>query len=106
MALGLLVLLYIFLAITTVIVQGLLYKDKNETKNNIFVINMLFGILLAYLVYTGLPTNFITQRIIAIVLGLISVIGVILKLNNEKFTLTSKGMLSISVFGGLLQLFL
>ncbi|MDT2768201.1 hypothetical protein P7G58_04900 [Globicatella sulfidifaciens] len=104
MALGILGILNIVLITVAVIIQALLYKNKNESKNNIFIINMLLGILLSWIVYTSLPTNFTEQRILAISLGLISVSAVVVKLKTEKFIVASKVMLSISIVGGLFQL--
>lgn len=106
MALGLLKIMYIVLVVIAVIIQFLLYRNKNELKNGIFIINMVFGIILSYMVFTSLPTNFTNQRILAIVLGLIAAIAVVLKLKSEKFIMASKIMLSVSIIGGFFQLFI
>lgn len=106
MALGILRLLYIVMLVIVLVIQSLLYKNKDETSNNIFIVNMLFAILLSYLAYTSLPTNFTGQRILAIALGIISVLAVVLKLNTEKNIIVSKVILSISIVGSFLLLFL
>ncbi len=104
MALGTLMIFNIVLVITAVILQVLLYKNK-ET-NTIFIINMLFGVLLAYMAYTSFPTNFTMQRILVIGLGILSILGILLKFNSEKFIVVSKVMLSVSIFGSLVLMFL
>ena len=106
MALGLLKVLYIVLVVIAVIIQLLLYRNKNELKNGVFIINMLFGIILSYMIFSSLPTNFTNQRILAIVWGLIATTAVILKLKSEKLIMASKIMLSVSIIGGFFQLFI
>lgn len=100
MALGTLMILNIVLVIVAIGLQVLLYKNK--ATNTIFIINILFGILLAYVAYTSFPTNYTMQRTIAIGLGGASILGMILNLSNEKFIVASKVMISLSVFGSLL----
>lgn len=104
MALGILMIINIVLLIVAVGLQVLLYKDK--ATNTIFIINMLFGILLAYMAYTSFASNLTMERTIAILLGIAPIIGMLLKLNNEKYAVMSKVMISVSIFGGILQLFL
>ena len=106
MALGILSIFYIVLAIIGVVVQILLYKDKNERKNGVFIINTLLGIILSYMAYTSFATNFTGQRILALSLGILSVLALILKLATQKSTVLSKTMLSISIVGSFLLLFL
>lgn len=106
MALGILMILYIVLIAAALIIQVLLYKNKNESKNSIFIINMLFAMFLSYLAYTSLPTNFTGQRILTIALAGIAVLAVALKLKSKKHILVSKVMLSVSILASFLQLFL
>lgn len=106
MALGILNIIYMFLLVTAIIIQILLYKNKDETKNSIFSINMLFGIVLSYLAYTSFPTNFMGLRISAIGLGVISVLAMGLKLNNKRNIVLSKIMLSASIALSFLLLYL
>lgn len=62
MALGVLQVLIIILIIAAVISQILLYRRKSTSGNSIFIINMLFGILLSYMVFSALPTNYTGQE--------------------------------------------
>lgn len=104
MALGILMIFNIVLLIVAIGLQVLLYKNK--ATNTIFIINILFGILLAYIAYTSFPTNYTMQRTIAIGLGLASILGVILKFKNEKNAIMSKVMITVSIIGSLLLIFL
>ena len=94
----------IVLVIVAVGLQVLLYKNK--ATNTTFIINTLYGILLAYMAYTSFPTNFTMQRILVIGLGILSILGILLKFNSEKFIVVSKVMLSVSIFGSLVLMFL
>ncbi|WP_210469940.1 hypothetical protein [Sporosarcina sp. 6E9] len=104
MALGVLSIGFIILLITAIIIQILLYRRKSETGNSIFIINMLLGILLAYLAFTALPTNDTGQRALAIVWGVLAVFAVVLKLTIPKFMTKSKILLSIAIIVGLVKL--
>lgn len=106
MALGILMIIFIVLIITAVIIQILLYRQKGDSKNNIFIINMLLGLLLSYLAYTSLPSNFIEQKILAIAWGIISVLALVVKLSSRKFIVASKVMLTVAILGSLVQLLL
>jgi len=106
MALGVLQVLIIILIIAAVISQILLYGRKSTSGNSIFIINMLFGILLSYMVFSALPTNYTGQRALAIVWGVIAVLAVVLKLNNQKLITVSRVLLTIAIIGGLVQLLL
>lgn len=107
MALGVLNIIFIVLGIIGIGLQGLLYMSNVKIISNkgIFILNMIFGLILAYTVFTALPSNYSTQRIIAVVVGSIGVIGMVLGFKDENLML-GKFMLSISVFGGLIQLFM
>lgn len=106
MALGTLKVIYISLLVIAVIIQFLLYRNKDNSKNGVFVINMFFGMILSYMALTSLPINYTEQRMLAIAMGVIAALAVILKLKSEKFVMTSKIMLSVSIVGGLVQLFI
>ncbi len=100
----LLLILFVILGIIAVAIQFLLYKK--EARNSIFIINMLFAIVVSYLTFTSLPTNFTSQRFLAIGWSLIAIVAVILKLNVKINPNISKVILSLSVLGSLLQLYL
>lgn len=106
MALGILEILYIIFIIIGIIIQILLYREKNESKNNIFIINMLFVILLSYIAFTSFAINFTVERTLAIVFAVIALLAVGVKVKVEKLAILSKVMLSISIIGNFLLLFL
>lgn len=104
MALGILQILFIIVLIAAVLTQVFLYRRKSGTGNGIFILNMLVGILLAYLAFTALPANYTGQKVLAIAWGVIAVVAVVLKMTNEKLVTISKVLLSIAIIGGLVQL--
>lgn len=98
-----LLIIYSALAVIAVAAQIVLYNDK--ARNGIYILNMLIGLLLAYIVYTSLPENFEMQKNIALGIASMSIIGLILKSINRNFAYISKILLSISIVGGFIQLF-
>lgn len=104
MALGILVIVNIVSIVIAIGFQILLYKTKSS--NSIFIINMLFSLLLSYLAFTAMPTNFTVQRTIAILMGVIAVLAIVMKFRSEKLVLFSKVILSISIVVNFMLLFL
>lgn len=104
MALGILVIVNIVSIVIAIGFQILLYKTKSS--NSIFIINMLFSLLLSYLAFTAMPTNFTVQRTIAILMGVIAVLAIVMKFRSEKLVLFSKVILSISIVVNFVLLFL
>lgn len=107
MALAILSIIYRFIIILVLVTQVLLYRSKDNSKNNnlIFGINLLMGLILAFLVYTSLPSNFIVQKALAIIFAIIAVLAVIVKQKSRQALITSKVMLTISVIGSSILLF-
>ncbi len=105
MALGVLFVFYLILISVAVILQFLLYKSKYKSSNGIFIINMLFVILLAYIAYTALPENYTIQKSIAIFWASFAVLAVVLKLITGKSSVVSRVILSLSIIGSFLQLY-
>lgn len=104
MALGILVIVNVVSIVIAIGFQVLLYKTKSS--NSIFIINMLFALLLSYLAFTAMPTNFTVERTIAILMGIIAVLAVVMKFRSEKLVLFSKMTLSISIVANFVLLFL
>ena len=105
MALGILAIIYVVIIIFTIAIQFLLYKNNGKSMNSIFIMNVALGIILAVIAYTSLPTNYTGQRILSITLGVLAILAVFVKLKNTNL-LTSKIILSVSVIGGFIQLFI
>lgn len=108
MALGILMIIFIVLIVIGIIIQIFLYRSSNDSKhyNLIFIINMLFGILLSYLAYTSLPSNYIGQRILAGSWMIIAILAMLMKSKMRGSEFISKMMLTISIVGGFSQLYL
>ena len=103
---GIYMIIALVFIITALIIQILLYMTKNEKDNGIFIINMVFGVIFAYITFASLPSNFMQQKILTIFWAVLAVAGLLLKLKDSKFMIVSKVMLSVAIFGALVQLFM
>lgn len=103
MALGLLGIIYIIIIAGVAIAQFSLYKMKSNQKY--FMINMALGILIALLAFTSVPSNYTAQRILTLALGLLGILGYYMY-SKGKNELLAKILLSISVIGSAIQLFI
>lgn len=106
MALGVLNIMYIILVIVAVIVQILLYMKKDKLNEIIFIINILLVFVASVLAYTGLPSNFVLQRVVAGAWAVIAILAAVLRFKDKKFDFISKIMISIAMAGSILQLML
>lgn len=100
-------LLYIFigLGILAVIGQVLLYSKKHEGKSGIIILNVILALIVAWMSYSSRPSNYNTEQIIAIVLGALSLVALI-PYYMKKDIMISKILISISVIGGYIYLWL
>lgn len=104
MALGILSIIFIVLFVLVVIGQFFLYSSQ---ENQFWVIwNTLLGIVIAFMAYTSLPSNYVVQKTIALVWGIIALVAFILQLRNNETSMLVKVLLTISVVGGIVQLFM
>lgn len=98
-----LLIMFIIIIIAAVILQLLLYRDKSET-NTIFILNIALVLLVSYITFTALPSNFTAQRIIAIGWSAVALLALTLKSRNKESLTTSKILLTIAVLGSILQM--
>lgn len=108
MALAVLGIIYVVIIIAVLVMQVLLYKSHEDSSNIniIFGINMLIGIALSVMAFTSLPSNYVIQRVFAVVWGILAVLGMIINLKRKDLLLISKLLLTTSIIGSLAQLFL
>lgn len=101
-----LLILFIALAILSGIGVAFLYISKNsKTKNLTFYCLILLSLIITALNVTSLPSNYLMERIIAMVLGAIALPGLIIKLKAPQKTSTADLLVTVSVLGGLIYLF-
>lgn len=100
MALGVLYIMNIIIVLGVIIAQFFLYKDRSSMK--FFMINLALGVLLSFLVFTSLPTNYTGQKMFALVLGVLPFVGLYLK-TQDKNDLLARVLLSVAIFGNLIQ---
>ena len=92
MALGVLQIIFIVLALLALVGQ--------------FLFNTLLGMGISFLIYSGLPSNFLGQKALAALWGLIAIVAFLLKWQRPKTLSLSKVLLSISIIGGFIHLFI
>lgn len=104
MALGLLMIIFIVIAVVSVFSIAALFMVKDSKGNNIvFGFTVLLGIVISYMAVTALPTNLTVPRVFSASMGVLAVIAVVLKLMHK--TIAAKILVSASVLLGLTQLF-
>lgn len=88
MALGLLFVLTVILLVLFLISIGLLvYKGgKLGEKNIFFGIIVIYALVLAFISFTALPTNYTIQRIVCLIAGILGIISIVFKKNNFKIS--------------------
>lgn len=104
MALGILLSVFIVIAVVSIMSIALLFLVKDPKRNNvIFAITVILGILISYISVTALPSNFIVSRIVTGSFGALSIIGIVLKLMRKE--MLAKILATASVALGVIQLF-
>lgn len=97
--------MFIVIVIAGVVLQILLYKDKSDT-NTIFILNLILVVLVSYITFTALPSNYTIPRIIAIAWSAVALLALTLKSRSRESLNTSKILLTIAVLGSIVQMFI
>ena len=107
MALGLLLILFIFLsAVGGVGIIFLFWVQNPEKKKWILYLLALLGIAIAFLNASSLPSNYVAQQIAAWGIGFLSVASLLMHISGRPgLRLPSQILVSLSVIGGILYLF-
>lgn len=102
MALGISKIIFIVLIILVILGQLFLYKISR--RHSVVIGNALLGLIISYMVFTSLPSNYTGQRGLSLFWGILALIALVLDLRTEDTLLISKIILTISVVGGIIQL--
>lgn len=107
MALGLLLILFIFLsAVGGVGIIFLFWVQNPEKKKWILYLLALLGMAIAFLNASSLPSNYVAQQIAAWGIGFLSVASLLMHISGRPgLRLPSQILVSLSVIGGILYLF-
>ncbi len=108
MALGLLLLLFIGMSVVSGLGILFLFLIKDHKKRKpVFYFLVVWGMFIAFLSATSLPTNFIMQQVIAWAIGFVSIIALLvyLRAKTERQYYISYILVSCSVVIGILRLF-
>lgn len=109
MALGLLVISFVSTSVISIIGLSLMYLLKNErAKAGIFYFLSIWGMAIAVLSAMSLPSNWMAQQFIAWGFGILSAAGLIvhLKSSSSSGRMTAYALVTISVIGGVLKMFI
>lgn len=107
MALGYLFIMFVSMAIISGLLIGLLYFIKNEkVKNILFYILLFWSILVAFINVTSLPSNYISQRVLGITIGILALVGTFIKFKNPNKVNIAYLLVSISTLLSLLDLYI
>lgn len=79
MGLEILAIIYIVLAVTTILLQFYLYKDNSEKINFIFIANALIALIILFLAFSALPSNYYGKQMIVIGLAVLTVLSLFIK---------------------------
>ena len=102
MALGILKIVFIALIILVAMGQFALYK--NRWRQGATIGNTILGVIISYMAFTSLPSNYTGQRGLALVWGVVALVAFVLDLRSKHTLFLSKILLTISVVGGMIQL--
>ena len=108
MALGLLMILFVGLSVISILGLLLLYLvQAPQKKKGIFCFLALWGLLIAALSASGLPSNYLGSRLTAWGIGLLGIIGMAIYLRSESKTLSflSYFLITVCVVGGILYMY-
>ncbi|MGV1062958.1 hypothetical protein ACQR2W_05100 [Clostridium perfringens] len=106
MALGYLLIFFVFILVISILGISLLFFLKNrKIKNVLFYFLVVWSILIAYLNASSLPTNYLGQQIMAWLFGSISIIAIIINFKKTGETNIPYILVTISVFLGIFMMF-
>ena len=109
MALGLIVVSFVAISVISIIGLALMYLLKNErAKAGVFYFLPIWGMIIAVLSATSLPSNWIAQQLIAWGFGILGAAGLIIHMKNPSASgrTAASILVTISVIGGVLKMFI
>lgn len=103
-----LLIIFILLGLTSIFaIISLFYNDGKLVKNKfILTLLTLHILLLGFIGFTALPSNYIFQRSISIIFILVGLIGCFLNFSKKDSTLISRILILLSIIGSSLIIYL
>lgn len=107
MALGLMGILFMALGGLALVSVILLFLNngKYADNNGLFIAIVVFSLVVAWLTFSSQPSNYIFQKIIAALWGIMALVSLALKHNMKDNTMIARVLLCISILGSIIQLF-
>ena len=107
MAIGMIVILFVGLCVISILGTLLLLLVKSEkAKRKIFYAMSVWGMAVAVLSATSLPTNYTAQQIAAWALGFLSVAGIVVQAKEKMQLNIAYALVIVSCLGGVVKMFL
>lgn len=107
MALGTLEVIFIVMVLVSGIGIALLYLIKNQNiKDGLFYFLVIWGIVVAYMNVTRLPSNYQVEMIIALVFGLLALLGLNIKILKPEKRNVAYLLVTVSILTSMVHLFL
>ncbi len=100
--------MFIILAILSLAsIFSLFYKNgKLLINKHLLYFTAFLIVLLGYMSFTSLPSNFIIDRFYTCILSIVGIVGFIFQLTKKKLSLIARIMISISIVGNFYLIFL
>ena len=108
MALGTLFLVFIIMAVVSIVGITFLWLTKNSRTKNFCICGLaIWGVVIAFMGATSEPVNYVSQQVIFWVIGIAGVIGILVNYLGKSKTaeLIAKILVTVSVVGGIYNLF-
>lgn len=107
MALGYLFILFVAIIVISILGIALLYISKNQNIKNItFYTLAIWSVIVAFLNVTSLPSNYIFEKVIGLVFGLLAIISIIIKIKKPEKINIAYLLVSLSILLTVLDLIL
>lgn len=107
MAISYLSILFIVIGLFSALgITSILLIKNNNLKNNLFYLLVIWSIFVTYINVTALPSNYLTQRVIAFSFGLLAILSAIINYKNPQKAKIAQILVIISILCGIIQLFI
>lgn len=107
MAMGYMAILFGSILVISALLISFLYLSKSDKfKNAIFYLLCVWSILVAFINITSLPSNYIVQKVIGAIFGLLSIIAIFIKVKMPSKVKIAYLIATISTALTLLAIFL
>lgn len=107
MALGVLAIIFVVMVVVSGVGLAFLYLLKNNKwKNGLFYFLALWGMGIAAMSVSSLPSNYTGEQIVAWGFGFLAVVAIIIKIMKPEKTTLANLLVTLSIICGMVKLFM